>query len=1154
MQDTIPMVPTYIIIVNTMMTNFIIAGVFLWLWFLDRKVRSFPLWAAVYVATGFMLALRLGSGGQEQLSMQTEAFFVAIRVVLTWMGTCEFTGNRLKSPWITGLTVLGIYWSIGALAAGGVFPMVLPFIMGSGMLLLSGAILLRQSRREPGVGFGAVGWLLVVFSGSGLLASFWLTSPQDPKAHLIAPIFNMVLGLLIMVNIGRKQQRALGLVNQELLHEAEARRLAQEESRQAGQRYRAILDSTRSLIGLLAPDGTVLDANQTSLAQVQVPSSEIVGKRFWETAWWIHDERQQQRLREAIRRVAAGGNDNFVAHAKLPDGSTGHFNFFLTPIRDASGKVVYLVPEGHDITERKQMEHTLHVAEQRFRAISEGSMLGVFASGRVGELVYVSRRACEITGVSEVDAYAGRWVDAVHPADRLQLETEIGLAMKERRPFSSERRYVRSGGTVVWTRTHVAPIIEENELVGFVGTIEDITANKAAEQALRDSQEKFASFFSMTPEPIAVMRHPDGNYVEVNEAWLRTFGFRPTEVKGRNNLDLGLWREPGEHSRLFGELLQQGELASTEVHLRRKNGDDVTALVSARVIELDQSKVILWNMHDITAQRRMEQTLREREAQFSQLFKLGPEPLALMRTVDHHYVDVSEAWLKKFGYTREEVIGRTPQELDLLADTSLGATLFNTLMERDEISRAEEWFKAKDGTRILAEISARRFDLNDVGYILWHAHDITERRQIEQALRESEEKFSAVFHLSPVALGVTSIRGGVFVDVNEAWIVQFGHYRERILGRTSVEIGLWKDVEERSRLLDDAKRGECLPKREVWLKRADGTEILCEASGQVVELNGQSVVVWSAHDVTEQRRVQHEISELNVQLEARVHERTARLEQANLELAGALDALKLAQEELVRAEKLSALGSLVAGVAHELNTPIGNSITVASTLFDKTQDFSVEVASGHVRQSSLDDYIESARTATELLQHSLAQANELVSSFKQVAVDQASAQRRRFDLRLVVEEVAVTLAPMLKKTSFKFDLNLADDLIMDSYPGPLGQVITNLVTNSLAHGFEGREQGRMVLSARRSGKAEVEVDFIDDGIGIRETDLKRIFDPFFTTKLGRGGSGLGLHIVYNIVTRILGGKIKVDSENSGAHFTLTLPLVAPEAGVLESFA
>lgn len=164
-----------------------------------------------------------------------------------------------------------------------------------------------------------------------------------------------------------------------------------------------------------------------------------------------------------------------------------------------------------------------------------------------------------------------------------------------------------------------------------------------------------------------------------------------------------------------------------------------------------------------------------------------------------------------------------------------------------------------------------------------------------------------------------------------------------------------------------------------------------------------------------------------------------------------------------------------------------------------------------------------------------------------MAVDQASAQRRRFDLRLVVEEVATTLAPMLKKTPFKLELELADNVVMDSYPGSIGQVITNLVTNSLAHAFEGREAGSMRLKTRRRGLHGVELVFTDDGVGIPEDDMKRVFDPFFTTKLGRGGSGLGLHIVYNLVTRVLGGRIEASSQTgSGTRFQVSLPMKAPD--------
>jgi signal transduction histidine kinase len=163
-----------------------------------------------------------------------------------------------------------------------------------------------------------------------------------------------------------------------------------------------------------------------------------------------------------------------------------------------------------------------------------------------------------------------------------------------------------------------------------------------------------------------------------------------------------------------------------------------------------------------------------------------------------------------------------------------------------------------------------------------------------------------------------------------------------------------------------------------------------------------------------------------------------------------------------------------------------------------------------------------------------------------VAVDQTSDQRRRFDLREVVGEVLTTLSPTIRKTPFRVTMEIPEGIVLDSYPGPFGQVVTNFVTNSLVHAFDGRPAGRILLRAAVQEDGLLAMSVADDGLGIPEEHLRHIFDPFFTTRLGKGGSGLGLHIVYNIVTRVLGGRISVDSRlGMGTTFMLTMPLCAP---------
>ncbi len=247
------------------------------------------------------------------------------------------------------------------------------------------------------------------------------------------------------------------------------------------------------------------------------------------------------------------------------------------------------------------------------------------------------------------------------------------------------------------------------------------------------------------------------------------------------------------------------------------------------------------------------------------------------------------------------------------------------------------------------------------------------------------------------------------------------------------------------------------------------------------------------------------------------------------------------QSQLAAHEKLASLGSLVAGVAHELNTPIGNSLLLASTMQHQTDQVAAGFHAGNLRKSELTAFITSAQEGAQLIMRSLHQAADLVQSFKQVAVDQASAQRRRFDLAQATGEIAATMMNQVRMAGHSLALEIPAGISMDSYPGPFGQVVINFVSNALLHAFNA-PGGQMTLTATMPDADRVTIVFADNGAGIAEGDQARIFDPFFTTRMGEGGSGLGLNIAYNIVTSLLGGSIRVDSTSgAGTRFTLDLP-------------
>jgi signal transduction histidine kinase len=266
----------------------------------------------------------------------------------------------------------------------------------------------------------------------------------------------------------------------------------------------------------------------------------------------------------------------------------------------------------------------------------------------------------------------------------------------------------------------------------------------------------------------------------------------------------------------------------------------------------------------------------------------------------------------------------------------------------------------------------------------------------------------------------------------------------------------------------------------------------------------------------------------------------------------ALRELQETQQSLIEAEKLAALGGLVAGVAHEVNNPVGISLTVASSFARRCDQFSAEVRDGAIRKSKLDEFISGSQEAAKQLVANLNRAADLIQAFKQVAVDRSHAERRVFELGEATEQIVASLLPALKRSQISLTVEITEEIMMDSYPGPYGQVLTNLVLNALVHAFPERRAGSMYLSAKRVTPDQVELHFADDGIGMSDDVQRRAFEPFFTTRRSRGGTGLGLHIVYNLVTHRLGGRLRLESApGRGTSFRIRLPLVAPREEALQ---
>lgn len=281
---------------------------------------------------------------------------------------------------------------------------------------------------------------------------------------------------------------------------------------------------------------------------------------------------------------------------------------------------------------------------------------------------------------------------------------------------------------------------------------------------------------------------------------------------------------------------------------------------------------------------------------------------------------------------------------------------------------------------------------------------------------------------------------------------------------------------------------------------------------------------------------------LNIELEDKVNKRTEALKDSNQELLSTLEKLHQFQGQLVESEKMASLGDMVAGVAHEVNTPIGLGVTASTLLADRMDEIKTSFDEKTLKSSQLKRFLNEGQENVGIIYRNLNRAAELISSFKKVAVDQSSEDFRQFNFDELLKEVLLTLAPQVRNTPYQINISCPENLLIVSKPGPINQVMINLILNSIIHGFDKRDHGTIDITVMKLGE-QLNINFKDDGQGIDSSIKDKIFEPFTTTKRGEGGSGLGLHLVYNLVTQALGGSIRLDSEpEKGATFEINFPI------------
>lgn len=379
-------------------------------------------------------------------------------------------------------------------------------------------------------------------------------------------------------------------------------------------------------------------------------------------------------------------------------------------------------------------------------------------------------------------------------------------------------------------------------------------------------------------------------------------------------------------------------------------------------------------------------------------------------------------------------------------------------------------------------------------------------------------------------------------SINPAAILLTGYHQQELLQHNWLD--LFVSPTQREELNNILNEEGSLADKEVIMHDQQAHELVLQWTFvPFYEGPNLKYQIGFGYDITQLKKVEREIIQLNEQLEGKVVERTRSLSEANNQLGKAYDDLKQAQQTLVESEKMASLGSLVAGVAHEINTPIGISVTASSYLQERVADFKSHIDSKQLSRSYLNEFTVNLDESMQLLQSNLRRASELIASFKQVAVDQSSEARYNFSLADNLHQVVVSLGHKLKKSQCEVDIQCDPKLSIFSFPGSFTQIYSNLILNSINHGFDNWDKPKKITIKVEQQGEELFIDYSDNGRGIPPEILPRIFDPFVTSKRGQGGSGLGTHIIYNLVVQLLKGRISCASEpGQGAQFHIRLPI------------
>lgn len=789
----------------------------------------------------------------------------------------------------------------------------------------------------------------------------------------------------------------------------------------------------------------------------------------------------------------------------------------------------------------------LRNSEFRLGALFEHSPICMNLKDPDGRYLMVNEAYCDWFGKSSAEIVGKSGSSVLISSDEVSgnIQSMEAVVVETGRVVSREVQVVREGKTHQRFLVKFPAINDEGKVVGL-GTIAfDITDQKAAEEALSAERDRASRLEATLRE--AIMAMPAGfavfdesdRLVICNKQYARfnpSFRNDPSLAAGLSfrqimseTLDCGL--VPGvtpDQYEAVSESRMQRHREAAGIPFQQLLGDRICQTIESR---MPHGGIIMLRQ-DVTEQRKLEQKHQDAEDLLRNLFDNFGHGV-MIRDRETRLVRANKAALDQIGLSAEQVIGKTTSEMLVMMgieDDAGGVTEHEIgMMDRGETDEDLIARAGPDGAQQYVLLSRfplidRNDEVKGLGIL---RYDVTELIETQKALEAAKE----------------NLEKEIFEQTEE---LRVSERRFRILAHASAD-WFWEcDADLRFTYLS-----ENFPVPDGGpLSSLIGVS-LHEYHGLTNDSPAISQTLLALYDAQEQVR------DFEARRNVTGTEGYYRLSAIPLfengvfeGYAGAttdISELYQARESLVESERLASLGSMVAGIAHEINTPVGICVTAGTTVLGAAHMLRDGIAAGGLKRSEFEAALTKITEGMTLVDSNLARAARLISSFKSIAVDQASEAERTFHLVAYLQEIADSLSPNLKPKNVSVDISGPSDLELQSYPGAFAQIITNLVMNSMLHGFAERDGGSITIEvSEEDGFAELR--YADDGVGMEEETVKRVFDPFFTTKRGQGGSGLGMHILFNLVSQILRGTVRCKSApDEGIEIVIRFPVLSSES-------